>query len=244
MSDAKAHITLAIETSNSATGAGEVAIGRRLPGEPPELLAVETLEPAGRHDDALAPAIDKAVKGASLTPAQIDRVAVSVGPGGFTSLRIAVVSAKMIAEAVGAECVAVPSALVAAHGLFAQEKGSACVCVAMASKHDSAWCAHVDRNDPVSAQAASAAIGEVFDAQGLAESLESKPIDALIADAHLPESLRTVVERADVPVYEPTFWASVCLELSWFLAGVEPLAIEPIYPRQPEAVTNWRRLHG
>ncbi|MFO0875018.1 MAG: tRNA (adenosine(37)-N6)-threonylcarbamoyltransferase complex dimerization subunit type 1 TsaB [Phycisphaerales bacterium] len=62
----------------------------------------------------LAVIVDRAVRRAGLSPRDLRAVAVSIGPGGFTGLRVAIATAKMLSEALGATVVAVPSALVAA----------------------------------------------------------------------------------------------------------------------------------
>ena len=116
-------LTLAIETSNPANGPGEVAIGARA-AEGTSVLAIEQVTPRGRHDDALMPAIDAALKRAGATPRDLKRVAVSVGPGGFTGLRIAVATAKVIAEATGAHVAPVRSAHVAAVSSVDGESGT------------------------------------------------------------------------------------------------------------------------
>jgi hypothetical protein len=45
-------------------------------------------------------------------------------------------------------------------------------------------------------------------------------------------------------IQSPTFDALACCELGSRLPPVDALLIEPLYPREPEAVTKWRVLHG
>ncbi len=94
---------LAIETSGRH---GSVAI---LDGRPDALRLVgETALAAGqRTAQALVPAIDDLLRAAGWLPASIGLVAVAVGPGSFTGLRIGVTTAKAFAYAVEAEVVAV-----------------------------------------------------------------------------------------------------------------------------------------
>jgi tRNA A37 threonylcarbamoyladenosine modification protein TsaB len=110
---------LAIETSNPSINA-EVALGvLRESGAPSagvDCITVEPVREVGRNEDDLLPAIDRACRRAGIAARQIARVGVSVGPGGYTSLRVACAAGKMIAEAVGALCVPVSSAAVAALG--------------------------------------------------------------------------------------------------------------------------------
>src|SRR5262245_14406799 len=97
---------LAIETSQHIGGVAlRDAQGR---------AHVEMLLAKRRHDDDFLPAIDRLFHRASLKPADMKAVGVSIGPGGFTGLRIAVSTAKMFSEVLGAKIAAPPTALVVA----------------------------------------------------------------------------------------------------------------------------------
>jgi tRNA threonylcarbamoyladenosine biosynthesis protein TsaB len=87
-------LTLALETSSLA---GSVALLR---GD--QLLSQRSL-PAGRSTNLLAPTIDQLLKEAGLRPADVRLVAVTVGPGSFTGLRVGATTAKAFAYAVGAD---------------------------------------------------------------------------------------------------------------------------------------------
>jgi tRNA threonylcarbamoyladenosine biosynthesis protein TsaB len=66
--------------------------------------------PAGqRSAESLAPTIAQLLHRAAWQPPQVDLVAVSVGPGSFTGLRVGVTTAKAFAYAVEAEIIAVPT---------------------------------------------------------------------------------------------------------------------------------------
>src|SRR5690606_14076465 len=92
-------LTLALETSNPSHHAA-VALGVVHPPSAParsifskvdvELLSLEPLQPVSRHEDDLTPAIARACERAGVAPAQLQQIAVSVGPGGYTSLRMGV----------------------------------------------------------------------------------------------------------------------------------------------------------
>jgi tRNA threonylcarbamoyladenosine biosynthesis protein TsaB len=94
---------------DTATTACVVAL-RRADGElfehrPPAARLRE--QPA--HTTELLPAIVRLADGAGITLGEIDRVAVGVGPGAFTGLRIGVASARAIATANGCRLVAFSS---------------------------------------------------------------------------------------------------------------------------------------
>src|SRR5436190_12445195 len=100
-----------------------------------------------RHDDDLLPAIDRLFARCGFTPRDLSgggAVGVSVGPGGFTGLRIAVATAKMLAETLDTKLVAVPSALVAAESIRDQTSE---IIVALASKAESFWSTRLERID-------------------------------------------------------------------------------------------------
>jgi len=70
-------------------------------------LVYEPLAPEARSAQALAPAMKRALDAAGWRPKDVQVVAVTVGPGSFTGLRIGVTTAKTLAYAVGAEVIAV-----------------------------------------------------------------------------------------------------------------------------------------
>lgn len=228
---------LAIETSNPSAwradgpSAPGVAVGVGTQ-EGVETLAVEVIEPGAVHDDQLMVAVERAVKRAGGVPRDVARVGVSAGPGGFTAVRIAVVAAKMIAEATGADCVPVPTADIVARrrpegvlGAFA---------VALASKGSTAYavCYGADGERPRGCG--------LIDASALA----GLGIDHLIGDRYLPEGIRGEAARLGITVSEPEFDPVACLELAARMPAADPADVLPIYPREPEAVTKWRTLHG
>jgi tRNA threonylcarbamoyladenosine biosynthesis protein TsaB len=102
---------LAIETSGQC---GSVAT---LYGEADTLRTIgqTILTPESRTAQSLAPALKSLLAEALWPPASIQLVAVAVGPGSFTGLRIGVTTAKTFAYAVGADVVGVNTLAVLAH---------------------------------------------------------------------------------------------------------------------------------
>jgi tRNA threonylcarbamoyladenosine biosynthesis protein TsaB len=64
-----------------------------------EMLAEQTWQSENHHTVELAPAVRALLAGAHLTAADLSGLAVSIGPGSYTGLRIGVALAKGIAEA-------------------------------------------------------------------------------------------------------------------------------------------------
>lgn len=229
-------IVLAIETSNPSAppGAGSVAVGRIDPALPRgfRLLALRRLRPAARHDDALIRAVDDACRDASVAPRGLGRVAVSIGPGGFTSLRVAVATVKLLCEATGAQPVPVPSALVAA----AKRRPAGRCAVALATKGETFWAAIV----PPGAGDGAPVSGAVMTVADLDRAHRATPLLEVVADRHAPAALAVWARTAGVRMRPLWLCATRCLEASMALAPVDPLALAPAYPREPEAVRAWR----
>ncbi|HYF15674.1 MAG TPA: tRNA (adenosine(37)-N6)-threonylcarbamoyltransferase complex dimerization subunit type 1 TsaB [Phycisphaerales bacterium] len=223
---------LGIETSNPSAQAG---CGVALVDAAGRTLAVEPLRGADGRADDLAPSIDRCLRAAGVRPADVRTVAVSAGPGGFTSVRIAVTTAKMLAEATGASCVPVPTALVVAH---AAPAATGPFCVALASKGSDAHVT-VFGPGPVTAGA-----GRVLDAAGLTALHRQRPFALLLADRFLPQPMRDAAERLGVRVEPPVFDPVACALAAAACPAQDPARVVPIYPREPEAVTKWRAMHG
>lgn len=268
---------LGIEISNPSSGArgrmGEhiagpsVALGRILPGVSHPRIDPGCDEAVGggdRHDDDLMPAIDRLCRRVGVAPGDLARVALSIGPGGYTSLRIAVATGKMIAEATGAQVVAVPSAIIAAW--YVEQTTPAVVCLASKGEtshatllppmDDHPWWASRGRwsrllserdllelaqnaDELINGTAAAVAVGVIG-----AEELECLAPALVIADAYLPPAMRASAERMGARVVEPIFTAAAVAHLGMAFPPVDPVALAPVYPREPDAVTQWRKRRG
>ncbi len=262
-------LILAIETSNPSSGphgllddgapAGPgVALGSN--EEQSSLIGQELLRESARQDDDLMPAIERLFRRHDAQPRQIARVAVSVGPGGYTGVRIAVAAAKLIAEASGGRTVAVPSARSAAWRI-GQDMAPAAVC--LASKRGAAHATVLPTHAWWDARGRDAVLALVGEAgveeterrigegrQWIAASCEVGVISAeqlarlgpetLIADRHLPETFVRWADANRVRIVEPIFSAQSVLEIAGGERGCDPGNLRPIYPREPDAVTQWR----
>lgn len=230
-------LCLAIETSNPSAqpgASGEVALARcpdwADPVAPIEMLSCASLSPTARHDDALAPAIDRLFRDASLRPTDLTRIAVSIGPGGFSALRIATAAAKMIAEATGARCVGVPSALVAAGAEGLPPR----FVVLLASKGESAWATTFGPDG--------AEVGTLMEPADLAIVHRAAPLGALVGDEHIPPGFRAWAQTSRVPIAPIVLTAGALLRASRGMPESGPDDLSPLYPREPEAVRKWREL--
>lgn len=84
-------LILAIETATESVG---VALGGR-----DGVLASVTIARGRRHGETLAPAIQFACRHAGVELPDLDAVAVDIGPGLFTGMRVGIATAKALAMA-------------------------------------------------------------------------------------------------------------------------------------------------
>lgn len=223
---------LAIEASNPSLYAGDEGSVAVVAGG---VVTLEPMRAGSRHDDAIQRTIDRACRRAGVSPRDIARIAVSVGPGGYTGVRVAVTTAKMLGEALGAGLVGVPTASAVACGVVGDgviPPRSAFV-VLLASKRDTVWAQAFVGERAVSP-------GGLVDAAALGGLLGACDARAVFADAQLPSDLREAAARAGASVRVPRLDAALCACASEGLSAVGVDMLAPIYPREPEAVSKWR----
>jgi tRNA threonylcarbamoyl adenosine modification protein YeaZ len=232
-------LTLAIEISNpssaieGSTFQPGVAIARSEAGSQ-TILGVEAVDLSKRSEEDLIPAIDRLCRRLDIAPRSITRYVVSAGPGGYTALRLAVVTAKLLAEASGGRCIAVPTAHVAADRA---EKGQP-FAVALQSKADAAFVTFFD------AQGHATGEGSLLTAEQFATESQPRGIRLLIADRFLPAPIRTAADAEGIAIAAPQLDPEALLHAAVGLPEVAPMDLVPLYAREPEAVTKWRQLHG
>lgn len=220
---------LAIETSNPSAGGAGVAIARLEGGAVVGAVGVEALAEGGRGGDDLLPAIDRATRRIGATPGELARVAVSVGPGGYTGLRLAVTAARVIAEATGAEVAGVPTAEVAAAALGS---GDPPALICLASKGERSWAA-------LATDAGVRPLGVI--GPGDLGALGARTI---AHDGHLAPAIGARAAALGVRPVPLTLDPAACARLGAAALACDPDGLAPIYAREPDAVTQWRARHG
>jgi tRNA threonylcarbamoyladenosine biosynthesis protein TsaB len=256
------HRIVAIETSGRH-GSVVVACGS-------DILAERELPPPMRHAAELMPAVRDLVRAAGWRPHEIEHLYVSLGPGSFTGLRIAVAAVRAMAQAIvagGGACqiVGVPSLDVIAENAPAEFP---VVVPVLDAKRGQVFAARYERGaDGALARAIEAGLvdpaGFLRDALARAEEMAAAPqskIDnrqsKIASVAVLGEGVdyhRAALLSAGVGVVEldKSLWpgrARTVHRLGYAMAQrgtFTPLeALLPLYIRLPEAEEVYRRRHA
>jgi tRNA threonylcarbamoyladenosine biosynthesis protein TsaB len=219
---------LAFDTAGSAAS---VAVAR---GE--HLLAHHRLALLHGHAEALMPLIDRLMRESALSPSALDLVAVTVGPGGFTGIRVGLAAARGIALATGAALLGLSGfEAVAASFPFGEPRGGEphFLVVALESRREDLYVALFNKGGepglaPVSVMpdALAAALGTAALEKGLVVAGDA----AHRAAAALPRASVRRVEAERVP---DAIGVARAAYRSW-LEGVRENAAQPLYLRPPD----------
>ncbi|MCX5653567.1 MAG: tRNA (adenosine(37)-N6)-threonylcarbamoyltransferase complex dimerization subunit type 1 TsaB [Planctomycetota bacterium] len=240
---------LALETSG-ARGGIALADGA-------DLLEETVLEEGMRHGRDLVPAAKAACERAGWNPRRIDLVAVSIGPGSFTGIRIAVTLAKVMAFDTGAKVVAVPSMRVMAENAPPDRRRVAAIVDAKRGGLFASIFERRSKDDVIRApnvSSGSSAPGamleefnEIFrpaliEPEDLARHLEAP---AFILGRGLVKG-RDALKAFDLATEDlwdprPAVVARLGAELAARGEFADPLRLEPIYIRPPDAQEIWER---
>ena len=194
-----------------------------------------------RHNVALVAGLDALCREHGVAPGDVAELYISIGPGSFTGLRVAVAVAKMLALAHNTRLVAVPTLDALALNAPA---GVDRVGVGLNLKGERLWSTVYERRGEAMTPLAEPALRTVSELIELGEV----PRLALLGDP-LPALDAAVADRVEVL---PAELARVRAAAVWRVgralaqAGVFTAAasLTPLYAREPEAVTKWRALHG
>lgn len=225
-------LTLAIETSGPK---GSIALV-----EGANVLGEEALELGRQHGQSLIPAIGRMLAQAGKTPRHLALVAVSVGPGSFTGLRVGVVCAKSLAYATGCRLAGVDTLWAIACNSTRAVTSVEVLCDAHRGD------LFVGRYTRVAAEAwEPAAPIEVVNAEHWREQLVP---DRFVTGPALEKLAPLIAGRCQV--LPPDLWVP---RATWIArlgkqavdsGNVSDLwSIEPVYLRRSSAELQWERLH-
>ena len=205
-------------------------------------VEVEPLASASRHDDDLVPAIDRVVGRLGGAPKDLAWVAVSVGPGGFTGLRVAIATAQAIGSALSIPVRPVPTGMVAAR--TALETGSEPdqpLIIVLTSKRGTAWAERYTRADALAPDRTGLITPEQLAKWRLGRTRTAVLADSALSAGPFGEEWITAAGGTIEPL---RLCPSACLSCALGVPGVRAGQVRPNYGREPEAVTKWRELHG
>jgi tRNA threonylcarbamoyladenosine biosynthesis protein TsaB len=180
------------------------------------------------------PAIQSAMKELRLQPRDISLVIVSIGPGGFTGLRISTTIAKMISFATGATIVPVQSAVVVA---AASSSGPGPFLIVSSVKKEEFWLSRVEQVNNTWQCTAS-----LSNKNNLPKVIDG--VTRVFADDFLPLNARQYFEELGIPITGVDLDAETLLQIGVQLHGegekISAVELQPLYPREPEAVRIWK----
>lgn len=198
-----------------------------------------------RHAETLVPAIEFVTRKARIELSEISVVAVDIGPGLFTGLRVGVATAKALASALRVPMIGIPSLDLLALPLRHTSK----LIVAVIDARRGELFYGFYRQVPGGVQRVSA--HQVGTAQDLASELQAASSDCILVGdgahryAEIFVPLRGV-ELAEQWLSHPSAAPLVQLAHAQALREqwVNPWELEPLYLRRPDAEINWETRDG
>jgi len=222
-------LLLALDTATPSIGVAVCADGR--------LLARRCVVDARRHNELLAVGIREVLRESDLTARQLDGVAVGVGPGPYTGLRVGLVTARSLGHALGVGVHGVCSLDVLAFAAARHEPGEFLVATD-ARRKEVYWARY--RGDPSDSTERGTSQGDrrATSPERLAGPDVGRPAEVPWAGPVFGEGGVLYPEAfADSrhPMYpEPADLAAIVE--ARMAAGVACLAPVPLYLRRPDAV--------
>jgi tRNA threonylcarbamoyl adenosine modification protein YeaZ len=218
-------LVLAVDTSSAIVSAALAAVGD---GDV-QVLASRDLAAANRHGELLAAAVAELFAETGSLPAAVGAVAAGLGPGPFTGLRVGIVTATSLADALGVPAYGVCSLDAVAH----RDGTGAPLLVCTDARRKQVYWALYD------ATGARVEGPDIATAQSVAERFAGHASAVVGAGAALYADAFGGFDRVDgtVPVSATDV---VRLAASRVLAGAPSDVMEPMYLRRPDATPPGR----
>ncbi len=236
---------MAILAFDTATRATAVAL-QRAPGE--AALEARDDPPQGarpRHTGLLLPLVEHLLARSSTAWDDVERIAVGVGPGTFTGLRIGISTARALAQVLEVPVVAVPTleslalTLQCGAGGDAPEAVVSVIDARRGEAFAAAWSLVGGSRKPlleVAALAPQELAGRLLGTEGLPSADTVAVGDGAVAFRGALESSGVVVPDDDSEYHRVTA-VSHC-RLGWSLPARRPSDIHPCYVRAPDAIAR------
>ena len=231
---------LSIDTSSQVSSVAVLSAER--------VAAEISMQGALTHSETLMPHIETALRMARVEKSELEGIAVSIGPGSFTGLRIGLASAKMMAYALHIPLIAVPTLEALAHHYICE--GVRLVPMMDAQKgnvyaQEFVW--RADGDALILQEIRSLAILPLTEVIAGLENAEQPVI--LLGDAMqkkttlaLPANVRLAPIHARMP-------RAACVGLAALTRLTrgeidDPMTAAPLYLRRSEAEVLWEKRHG
>jgi tRNA threonylcarbamoyladenosine biosynthesis protein TsaB len=208
-----------------------------------------TLTGRRRHVESLTPALEHLLRQVGLRPGDLDGIAVDIGPGLFTGLRVGVAAAKGLAQALGVGLVTASSLDILLAG--AAEAGHhGCVCPAVDARRGEVFAVVRDVGTGGLGTAPDLVAPALFGPDALATALrgvasaERRVLavgDGAQRYSHVLEAVPGVAVVAPALSYPPpsTLLAMARTRLDAGEAPVPAAAVVPLYMREADATSNF-----
>jgi tRNA threonylcarbamoyladenosine biosynthesis protein TsaB len=217
---------LALETTG-ASGSVAALVGGRI-------VAERDLQSGQRSAQSMAPGIAELLREVGWQPRDVQLLAVTVGPGSFTGLRVGVTTAKTFAYATGAAVIGVDAMLVVAAQIPADE--TQCWATFDAQRGELVV-AHVRRTGSAPFEVQRIGEPQIVDAE---QWLGALPSDVIVSGPgllHCKTLLRPATRVADERLWQPQ--AGVVGQIGWrdYRAGARQdlWSLSPVYFRPSAA---------
>ncbi len=231
---------VAIETATETVG---VAVRT-----PAGVQAEFVLTGRRRHVETLTPALQHVLAQVGLAPPELGAIAVDIGPGLFTGLRVGVATAKALAQSLGIGVLGATSLdILTAGASAAGHRGLVLACVDARRAEVFAAVHRLDADGSVAATPMAPALFAPADLVLALETLGGAPVlaagDGALRYRRVLEVVPGVGTVAPVLSFPPPA-ALLDLALVRLAAGespVEPGSLVPLYMREADATSNFAR---
>ncbi|MFO0811803.1 MAG: tRNA (adenosine(37)-N6)-threonylcarbamoyltransferase complex dimerization subunit type 1 TsaB [Gemmatales bacterium] len=202
-----------------------------------EVLADAMLDRGQRHARDLMPRCQELFVHQGWQPRDVDAIAVSMGPGSYTGLRVGVMTAKTLAYALSKPLLAIPTFSILAQQCYAVDPDLSTLQVIGDGQQDRVYVqrytSHTEASNLViesgDAWRASLVAGETVTGPGL-----------VVQQAQLPSHVRVLPEA----VWHPQLPAMLALAARSFKLQqfADPFSLEPLYLRVSAAEEQWTAM--
>ncbi len=205
-----------------------------------DTILIEQQFPHGlQHAATILPIIDRLCRDRGWSPRDVEHLYVSIGPGSFTGLRIAITLAKTMALATGVKLVAVPSVEVLIHNAPPEARH---VIIALDAKRDQIFTARFERQS-----AGGWVEREAAHLDSLSAMLDRAPRPIHLLGEGIPYHEKFIPQDdPGIIVTPPESWrarATAVAQIGMKMAAqgqfANPDTLTPLYIRLPEAEEKW-----